>query len=69
LINFLRKIRNTWIRISELERKVYDIEKHIVDEKAQKVQNTLTPPPVTLSEDGGEVWFMINKEADIESRR
>ena len=64
MINFINKIRSTWLRINELEKKVHDMEKYLVDEKSKKEHT----PPVVFSPDEGTPWFTIRDE-DIERRR
>jgi hypothetical protein len=68
MIKLFKKIINTWRKLDELDRRIHDVEKYLVDLNIKNVQTATSQQPVTFSDDRGEVWFS-SKEEYIESRR
>ena len=68
MLKWIKKIMNTWKRLDQIECDMHQVNQYILDQKTQKAQDMINPPPVTFSEESGAPWLIITDDK-LESMR
>jgi hypothetical protein len=58
-MKWFSRFANTWKNIDDLESRVKAIETDIINKRVDEANQKKRPPPVTLADDTGTLWFTI----------